>query len=267
MPGINATIVDAFKDNDNYLIAMAPANNGNQLRFTGYEERLVGRDENLRKAICYCIDVDMLIQGAANGYGEKMDDFIPRTSGGWFESYKDLDYFYYDVDLAKDYLSKSDYNNEELVLAGATSNQRAYTIIQANCQAIGINVKLDIQDNSLWTANSNDGRQWDMAMMSTGNGAANVWTQTFDGDIYEYGDQMARKDAELTEMIHYTWQVANYTEENITKIRNYIFEHAYAYGLYLGYTLSVTNAALNMAETVFNTQGQLDMAACKYAKA
>ena len=267
IPGINATIVDAFKDNDQYLVTMAPANNGNQLRFTGDETRLVGRDENLRKAICYAIDVDMLIQGAANGYAEKMDDFIPRTSGGWFEAYKTMDYFHYDVDLAKDYLSKSDYNGEELVLAGQSSQQRAYTIIQANCQAIGINVKLDIQDASLFTQISNDGRQWDMAMMSTGNGAANVWTQTFDGDAYEYGDQMGRHDEELTEMIHYTWQVANYTEENITKIRNYIFEHAYAYGLYLAYTLSVAKANLNIAETVFNTQGQLDIAACKYAKA
>ncbi|MBR3404587.1 MAG: ABC transporter substrate-binding protein [Firmicutes bacterium] len=267
MPGINATVVDAFKDNDAYLFAMAPANNGNQLRFTGDETRLVGRDENLRKAICYAIDVDMVIQGAANGYAEKMDDFIPRTSGGWFEAYKTMDYFHYDVDLAKDYLSKSDYNGEELVLAGNNQQQRAYTIIQANCQAIGITVKLDIMDNSLFTQISNDGRQWDMAMMSTGNGAANVWTQTFDGDAYEYGDQMGRHDEVLTEMIHETWQVANYTEENITKIRNYIFEHAYAYGLFLSYTLSVCNKSLNIAETVFNTQGQLDMAACKYAKA
>ena len=267
MPAIAATIIDAFKDKEGWLVTMAPANNGQQLRFTGDETRLVGRDENLRKAICYAIDVDMLIQGAANGYGEKMDDFIPRTSGGWFESYKTLDYFHYDVALAKDYLEKSDYNGEELILSGAKSQERAYTIIQANCQAIGITVKLDIMDQSLFTQVSNDGRQWDMAMISTGNGAANVWTQTFDGDAYEYGDQMGRHDEELTNMIHETWQIANYTEENITKVRNYIFEHAYGYGLYLPYTLSVVNESLNIAETVFNTQGQLDMAACKYAKA
>ena len=267
MPAIAAPIIDAFKDKEGWLVTMAPANNGQQLRFTGDETRLVGRDENLRKAICYAIDVDMLIQGAANGYGEKMDDFIPRTSGGWFESYKTLDYFHYDVALAKDYLEKSDYNGEELILSGAKSQERAYTIIQANCQAIGITVKLDIMDQSLFTQVSNDGRQWDMAMISTGNGAANVWTQTFDGDAYEYGDQMGRHDEELTNMIHETWQIANYTEENITKVRNYIFEHAYGYGLYLPYTLSVVNESLNIAETVFNTQGQLDMAACKYAKA
>ena len=265
MPGINATVVGAFQNNDNYLVAMGASNNGNQLLFTGYEERLVGRDENLRKAICYAIDVDMIIQGAANGYGEPMDDFTPRTSSGWFESFKSMDYFHYDEALAKDYLSKSDYNNEELILAGSSSYQKAYQIIQACCQAVGINVKLDLQDQALWTANSNDGRLWDMCFRNTGNGAANMWSQNIDGDVYEYGDAMARKDQELTDMVHFTWQNANYTEENITKIRNYLFDHAYIYGIYLPYTLSVLNKDLGVAETVFQTQGQIDPAACKFA--
>lgn len=266
MPYINASIVGSFVDNDQYLVCMAPGNNGMQLRFTGWEESIVGRDENLRKAICYCINTDMLIKGAASGYAEPMYDFIPRTSAGYLSKWENEAYFHYDLEKAKEYLAASDYNNEELILAGSPAFQKVYTIIQACCQAIGINVKLDIKDKSIWTVDDNDGRLWDMAAIQTGNGAANIWSQIFDGNLHEYGDQMARNDPELTEMIHYTWKNANYTADNIDQIHTYIFDHAYAYGLYLPYTLSVARSDLNIAETVFNNQGMLDIAACKFAK-
>jgi len=266
MPGINASIVDAFQGNDDYFVTMTPANNNNSLMFSGDKSKLIANDLNLRKAICYAIDTQGLVDGAAKGYGEVAWDFIPRTSGGFQESWVGAEYYQYDPEKAKECLAASTYKGEELSLAGQSTSSNIFTIIQAYCQAVGINIKMDLKDTALWSAEMFDGRKWDMCMISTGNGGANMWTQFLDGDAYEYGDSLANQDPVLNDMIHFTWQNANYTPENINKVHEYLTENCIIYGLYLGYTLSVASAKLNIAETQFNNQGWLDICACKFAK-
>lgn len=266
MPAIDASVAENFLNNEDYLVAQTPSANGYSLRFSGASDKLIANDLNLRMAISCCINVDALISGAANGYAEPMYDLIPRTSSGFQDKWMSEPYFPYDVEKAKAYLADSGYKNEELILAGNVAYSKMYTIIQANCQAIGINVKLDLQESSLWNTNSKDGRLWDMAVVACGNGGASIWTTYLDCDVYEYGNAQALKDDVLNDMLHYTWQNANYTPENIDKVHRYLTDNAYIRGLYLPQIISVARKEMGIAETQFNNTGNLDIAASKYAK-
>lgn len=265
-PGINVNVVDRFVDDENYLVTFTPSNNASTLLISGSPDRLVGQDINLRKAICHAIDRQGIIDGVLKGRAELSNDIIGRTSSGWQESWLDEEYYPYDPEKAKEYLAQSSYKGEEIVLAGTAQSEQTFVLIQAYLQAVGITCKLDMMANALWQTMNLDGRQWDMSLMSTGNGGANVWSQMADPDAYDYGNVVAVKDDELRELVHNAWKNANYTPENINAVHRYFTDNAYFFGLYLSYANSVARTDLGIVETQFNNQGMLDLPACKFAE-
>ena len=79
-----------------------------------------------------------------------------------------------------------------------------------------------------------------------------------------YGSRIGFHDDELDEMMYFTWQPANYTPENITKVRDYINEKCYAYGVALPLIFNVVSNSVGMVGTVYNTQGYIDFVNCEY---
>ncbi len=263
---IDVTVADAFKGNDQFNMVISPSNNNFFMMFSGAEDREIATDLNLRKAICYAVDPQAIIDGALNGYGEPAYDMIPRVSGGFQESWESEEYYPYDVEKAKECLAQSNYKGETLSLLCGTHQQKWATIVQAECQAVGINIELNVLDTALYVSSWYDGRLYDITFIGSGNGGANIWSQMIDGDAYEHGDAMARKDQTLTDMVQFTSKVENYTPENIDKVHRYVTDNAYVYGVYLGYKVAVVNDKVPIVETVIDNEGDLDIAACKFAK-
>lgn len=264
---VNASIVDAFEGNDKYQVIQAPSSSGIQLGFSGHESRPVANDVNLRKAIASCIDADGLILSVVNGRAEQMHDFVPRTSVGYVQKWNDEEYYPYDPEAAKEYLAQSDYvAGTPLKLACGSSHQKIATVIQAYCQAVGITVELDVMDAALYSSLQYDGSAYDMLLVSVGNGVINVWSNRFDSNAYPAGDATSRNDATLTEMIYNTWKNENFTEENIDKVHQYLYENAYGYGLYMPYVITIASSSLNMDTPLMTGSGEIDFAASVYSE-
>ena len=261
------TILNTFDGLEGYNFVLGPGNNGVMMMFSGDEHSVLADDLNLRLAICHAIDRNAIIAGAIDGYGELGYDMIPRVSGGFQEKWMEEDYFPYDPELAKEYLAQSNYDGSEISLLCGPTQQRLATIIQAQCQAVGINIKLDIIDNALYMTSWYDGRLYDLTFIATGNGGANIWSQMIDGDAYEHGDAMARKDQELTDLVHYVSLRENYTPENIDKVHRYVTDNAYVIELYLQYKGAVIKDSVPIVETIINNEGDVDVAASKYTAA
>ncbi len=266
-PSISAEVVNAFVGDDKYYVCSAPSNNGYCLFFTGDAHSPLADDVNLRKALCYAVDPQGIIDGALSGYGEPMYDICCRTSTGYVKDWDNREYFPYSPQTAQEYLAQSDYSGQQLVFTLPTNSKDVGTILQAYWQAVGINVTLDVLDSAMFSAVVPG--EYDIYMTSTGNGCANLWSQFFDGNAFSYsfgpGDRQAHQDKELTELLYYTWQNANYTEENIDKVHEYLMDVCYCYGVALPYTVNVISNDTGIVSTAYNIQGYVDLVNCQYA--
>ncbi len=261
---INATIVHAFEDNADYHLLAAPAATGNILYCSGHESRAIASDVNLRHAIFACIDAEGCITAAADGRGELMHDFVPRVSTGYVPAWDDEEYFPYDPAAAADYLSKSNYDGTPLVLLAGTGDQKLAQVIQGYCLAVGINIELNVEDNATRNTHATDGSTFDLTIEHQGNGLINVWANRFDNTAYADGDAMSRHDETLQEMLEFSWQVANFNDENKTKVHQYIIDQAYAYGIFLPSSITVTRADVPITTPLIASSGEIDYAGSIY---
>lgn len=260
--GMNTTIANAFVNNPDFYTCTSPSNNGNVIFFSGDAHSPLSTSLELRQALCYALDPAGIVTGALAGYGEPMYDVCCRTCSGYVTDWEKDPYFDYNLETAKDLVAKSGYKGEELVFTCTTSTQKMVTIMQAMWQAAGINVKLNIMDLALYNAITP--ADYDIMMTQTGNGCANLWSQFFDSTAYPYGNRIGFTDTELDKLMNFTWQPNNYTPENITKVRNYLNEKCWGYGVALPLQLNVVNNSTGLVGTVFNTQGMLDFVNCEF---
>ena len=102
-----------------------------------------------------------------------MHDVAVKTVVGYLKQWDSEEYFTYDVELAKEYLEKSDYNGEELVMPCMSDStiQRVAQMIQSYLLQIGIQLKLNIVDSALFSAQRFDGSQYDMIIVNVGAGS------------------------------------------------------------------------------------------------
>ncbi len=107
-------------------------------------------DVNLRKAILHGMNPENIIAIAEEGIGKPVKDILPESmlkenSGvAGFEGYNEQ--------LAKDYLSKSNYDGRELQINIQSSDAALAQAIQADLKKIGINTKIDQLDGNAWGA-------------------------------------------------------------------------------------------------------------------
>ena len=264
MGSMSATSVQNFEGNDDYVMVNGPSSNGIQLFFSGADSKVVANDVNLRLAICYALDIDGIIAAAYSGYAEPMHDVVPRTNVGYLPKWDNEEYFSYNVDLAKEYLAKSNYNNEELTLLALTSANRLAQMIQSYLGAIGIQLKLNVCDAAQWSSSQTDGNNYDLVLAPIGNGLVNLWSNRFDSNAYANGDATSRKDQTLTDMLYSTWTNEGFTEENIDAVHKYIMDNCYGYGVVLPLVTAVYDAKLNITHAVITDSGDVDMAASIY---
>lgn len=231
---LTASLVSAFDGSPDYDMVTAPSGNGYQMYFSGSSDRFCGRSEDLCKAIAHCIDIDGVIAAAYDGLATPMHSGASEMLIGYNEAWTSEPYFEYDVEKAQEYLKNAGYNGEELVLMSSNEGgmDRLTQLLQGYMAAIGINCKIELLDNALFSASRFDGSQYDMILVSAGGVTiTNWWGNRFDMNAYEMGDGTGRRDETLTNMIYDAWTTENYNEERIDDINDYLNEHCYVYGL------------------------------------
>ena len=245
---IDASAIDPFLDNKNYVTSVVPDMEGVSLFVSGHASRIVSDNLALRQAIFYAIDPNALVQGVAFGHGSPMSDYCPPVGVGYLNKWDNEEYFTHNVDKAKALLAEAGYNGEEISMVVFNNWQRIGEIIQSSCLEAGINIKLDIKDYAGLGQVRTDGSAWDMFLYCyTTPSLAYNWSLCFDSNAFPTGDAMSRKDEELTNMLYTTWVNGGYTEQNIDAIHSYIMDHAYARGLFLQDKFNIVRADANLS--------------------
>jgi len=116
-------------------------------------EGRVASDLNFRKAVQAATNKEDILLGVMEGYGELADIDMVTGYTGRPDNYKTVKH---DVEAAKEYLKKSNYNNQEftILVQSGTKNEAVAQILQAQLMDIGINCKINATDtatfNSVW---------------------------------------------------------------------------------------------------------------------
>ena len=131
-------------------------------------------DQNLRYAIMHAIDRDAFC--SLMGGGLVMNDFFTTHAEGHQDS---LEALKYDPELAKEYLAKSSYNGEELVLLSRSDISYADSIMTAMADylnQIGIKTRGDMVDTATMNTRRTDG-DYDIFMVNLATWDGNALTQ------------------------------------------------------------------------------------------
>ena len=122
-------------------------------------------NEALRKAICYAINKDAIVQVYTGGYGSPVDILLPVGNGLYQSIDEDLKYTY-DPEKAKEYLKEAGYEDGftfRCILP--VTYQKVAEVVQSNLADIGVTMELDSRELAGWLEASNAG-DYDANMVS-----------------------------------------------------------------------------------------------------
>ncbi len=198
------------------------------------------KDINLRKAIAYAIDAEGLLDGVMDGAGEVAHGFNSAL-GDYVEAWDDLDYFDYNVDTAKDFLSQSGYNNEKLVILTDTSDMGTDTglMILNYLQDIGVNAELLSVESSIKKETAADYTAWDLQIGTSGAADYHTVNWRANWDPAATGDGLLPcgiLDPKLDELLATVRNVNTWNDESVDAFMKYYqMEQLYEISLFTPY--------------------------------
>ena len=163
----SSTTLSQIEGSDNIEMVKVTGTRENDLEMNCREDRPTA-DVNLRKALSYAIDRDVIAQVAGNGYAQALGKAFPDTVG--YDEGKDVESQTYDLDKAKEYLAEAGYEDtdgngyverdgEELELHIAlrsNASTAVYQAMQDMWKTAGIHVEIDLMENTSDARDSGD---------------------------------------------------------------------------------------------------------------
>ena len=195
-------------------------------------------DVNLRKAIAYAVDADGIRYSTDRYIGVTYKELAanPTFSDCPEESTADDgEYFAYNVETAKEYLDKSNYNGEVLKLivpSGDEGKVTAATLISSYAEAIGVKIEVAVLEDAIYDEQRLDetGTLFDIDLMSNENFFA-TWSalQNLDVNAYSSGvNHCFINDPEL-QRLYDAMAAKDSTTEDILAFTDYVDENCYVY--------------------------------------
>ncbi len=216
-----------YQSNSNLSMALYP----------NCDETSLCNDVNLRKAMCYAIDNETVLNSVYNGNGTAMHELAPSWSVGYNEDWDSEDNYYtYNVDTAKEYLEKSNYNGEELIIIcqSDANSQATAQIVQNFLLQIGINTTINSYENTVFNEYIQDPSQWDIMCYTrptTVYFINGIYTPLCEERYSWNGSINFVFDDELQSLIYLCYAEATHTPENLEKLHEYLIENCYAMGM------------------------------------
>lgn len=234
---ISAEDQPKFNNTGGYHLYNYP-NNLSMKLFPNCDESSVCHDVNLRRAICYAISNEAVLNGVYNGNGTAMYAESPAWASDYVAEWASQDNYYHD-DIAKavEYLGKSNYNNETLKIICSTDTASTTTaqLVLSFLNAINIKSEIKSYESATFDEYIQDPTQWDI-MIRTRPCSAGVFSQEMQSDMFSSNTSWGGSinfifDSHLDELIETAMTMSTSTPENLTELHNYIVDNAYMKGL------------------------------------
>ncbi|MGL6200305.1 MAG: ABC transporter substrate-binding protein [Lachnospiraceae bacterium] len=234
------------------------------------EGNILADNLELREAVMYAIDIDGMIDGVVDGYGEACKTFGNSTIGDYQTEWDSEEYFDYDVDYAKECLANAGYSSGEVTLRVMTTNDEVRSgialMLQAYLLEVGINVEILTYEDALFNTYKYDETQFDILLEQTSwNGeTVTTWRDKFDQNYFENGKNgfTFAEDDELQSLLDDALDITTYSAEGVNAFHQYLKNQAYARGLFNQISYSVTKDCV--VEYMNYRAGAIYPAGCTY---
>lgn len=227
--------IDMFQEggsaSDKYWTYGVP-DNLSCLVFCNCDSSRITSNVDLRKAIFYSINAASILQSVWNGNGTTQHSMCPAWGAGYvsdFDSETDS-YYNYSVDTAKEYVTKSGYAGEELViLTEATTNiANAAQMVQSFMSAAGISAKITTVESTILQATYTDPTTWDVLLTQNAcNTYAATSFQVFDKTRYTTDTINHIHDDKLQDLVAAALDMTTYGDDSLKEIHQYVLDNAY----------------------------------------
>ncbi|MCD7807120.1 MAG: ABC transporter substrate-binding protein [Lachnospiraceae bacterium] len=229
--------VDSLASTGDYWVYQAADNLVKQI-FCNCDESHETADVNLRKAIYYAINSDIILQSAFGGVGIICHDTAAPKAPDYLDAWDEEDnYYQFDLEKAQEYLDAWGGDPSSLNLVILCSNDEADAaiaqLVQGFIGQIGITSTILSVDSATTSTYSNDPSQWDIFIggKATGNYVTTSWKNCFSQTFFSWGGSMNFVyDDELESLLTTARLLATHNDETVDAVHQYIVENAYGYG-------------------------------------
>ena len=227
-----------------------------------------GADVNFRKAVFYAIDNKTVADIAGNClYATSMGGHLGMGGqadhvASWCEEENYVTV--YDPELAKEYLAKTDYKGEEIIMITQSNEQyeNALVMIQSMLQAIGIKSKVSPLENNIYRTARNGG-EFDIMLAMFGGPKLSDAMNLLCG-WQEHGGHMNHSDSqELYDLYQACTLKETAGAESLTNLYHYMLDTASYYFLWTNYSTIVYR---NIISAPFVQNGAIQPQACEYVQ-
>lgn len=249
---------------DSYNIYRAPS--GQVMWMIGnLSGNSIWSDMNFRLAVYYALNTEAIAK-VANV--EASTAMCSARYPNYYEEWSKLDNYMtsYDPELAAQYLEQSGYNGEALKLIASNSEtyKNAATMIQSLLTAVGINVEIEVMEETAVSALLTVPDGFDLALGYCGGPTLiGAWNRIFNNADFSDGNCIGMNaDEKLPELYAAANTAAGYNMENLTALMQYAVDNAYCY--VYGYPSSSYVYSNRIAELVTNNVAELRFGDCIY---
>lgn len=194
---------------------------------------IVGDDLNLRLAMYYALDNDSIAEAMGGDYAPLKSlgtDYFQDFNKDWEneETYINT----YNLELAQEYLDKSDYNGEEIVMVGLTNEEckNAMTMMQTLLAQIGINVKIETYEESMLNPTIAEQTGWDFVVTRLGGSTLVAsWNTLFNNNVHSGYTTNWYADDKLQSLYETALADETHDDEHVKECMDYALSLGFVY--------------------------------------
>lgn len=251
---MSSTEVSRFEGSEEYNVFAIAGTNFNWITFNCSEGGMFYNNPDFRKAICYAIDANGIVEGAFNGGAKVSKAYGNPECVDFNPAWNEEEYYEYDVEKAKELLESSGADTSQtirIMYPSTAVNKSMAQIIQSYLLEIGLNCELLGYESALYQTYKTEPGEWDIILDAV--------------QSVDYVTSLASKlqisgstptvclveDEKLQELVELVQTNAGHTEENIDAYMDYVKDQCYVYALCQENIYHVTENSVNGIVTNF----------------
>lgn len=246
--------VGRFQNTDDYNVYAIAGTNFNWITFNCSEGGMFYNNPDFRKAICYAIDANGIIEGVFNGGAKLSKAYANPECIDYNSEWDSEEYYEYNIEKAKELLASSGADTSQtirIMYPQTTNNKSTAQIIQSYLLELGLNCELLGYESALYQTYKYEAGEWDIILDQK---QSVDYVTSLASTLQVSGDTPAIclvDDEKMQDLAVLVQSNEGHTAENVNEYMEYVKEQCYVYALCQENFYHVTESSVNGIVTNF----------------
>lgn len=226
--------VGRFQNADGYNVYAIAGTNFNWITFNCSEGGMFYNNPDFRKAICYAIDANGIIEGVFNGGAKLSKAYANPECIDYNSEWDSEEYYEYNIEKAKELLASSGADTSQtirIMYPQTTNNKSMAQIIQSYLLELGLNCELLGYESALYQTYKYEAGEWDIILDQK---QSVDYVTSLASTLQVSGDTPAIclvNDEKLQDLVVLVQSNDGHTAENVNEYMEYVKEQCYVYAI------------------------------------